>query len=234
MILSMRGISRDMNRNDVGQAVGQDVRTRVLEAAFELLSETGTLKMRDLAERAEVAHVTPYNVFGSKRELLAEISRSLIAESRDKLELHTYRNGLEYLFAALDRTSSTLTDDPSFYRALYREAYGGRDFALLETVQRPRLDFWNEVLLRCREEGIFKASMKTESVTQSLVYLFAGSVSRWINESIDTTEMLAELNVPFLKLLEWEAFPKWRPFIEDRIRYWSNLLPAEPSPEVVE
>lgn len=199
---------------------------RILEAAHTLLRETGTLKMRELAEAAGVAPMTPYNVCGSKNDVLAEISRARIENTMATLSEEGFADGLGFIFAALDRALSDFENDPDFFKALYTEAYRGGDVVLLDMFQTPRIRFWNAALLRCKDDGIFESGMLNENMTQALMYIFSGAVSRWIGDQIDAQQMFAEVNVLFLSLLLPHAESNWRAALESRIALWSDRLPG--------
>ena len=54
-----------------------DTRREILDASLELIAERGvrSLSFREVARRADVSHQTPYQYFGSQREILAAIAR---------------------------------------------------------------------------------------------------------------------------------------------------------------
>ncbi len=63
-------------------------RERILAAAQELIRETGSvgLSMRALARKAEVSLATPYNLFGSKGAVLAELGLAVLKKLERKME----------------------------------------------------------------------------------------------------------------------------------------------------
>ena len=96
-------------------------RIRIKQAAVKIIREEGMAKltMRHLAEAANVSLRTPYNLFGSKTELLI----SLLDESQegliDKLRQTQKGSELERLFHGIDYMREFFSSDENFFRDVY-------------------------------------------------------------------------------------------------------------------
>jgi len=68
-------------RSEARQAASAETRSRILDAARSLLSDerTATFTLDAVAERADVARMTVYNQFGSKRRLVEALADDLAA-----------------------------------------------------------------------------------------------------------------------------------------------------------
>ena len=96
-------------------------RARIRAAAEDIIRNEGmeALTMRRLAEEAQVSLRTPYNLFGSKTDVLI----SLLEEA--ELELAPLSGGgsvgsfLEQLLASLDRIEAFLGSDEEYFRGIY-------------------------------------------------------------------------------------------------------------------
>ena len=103
------------------EAAKAENRTKIKDAARAIIREEGMdkLTMRRLAEVANVSLRTPYNLFGSKTEVLF----ALLANASDNLseQLVNDNQGLviERLFYALDAMEAYIRADNEFYQTVY-------------------------------------------------------------------------------------------------------------------
>ena len=100
-------------------------RDRILAAAETILREEGPerLSMRYLAEYAGVSLRTPYNLFGSKTDILAEL---LTRNSAEDLKVAHSPNEvaeiIQHIFAATEQTSEGTRSTSHMVRELSRTA----------------------------------------------------------------------------------------------------------------
>lgn len=200
---------------------------RVLDAAVELLRTTGQLSMRKLAERAGVAGMTTYNLFGSKHGLLAALSRRELGRAVGGRGTPP-GDALERVFAALDVGLEVFSGDEAYFRALYGAVYASGDLSLTQVFQAPRVDYWNGLLDDCRAEGLIARGARTRALTQILMHAYAGYVQQWIRCAITTEHLYAEINYALMILLLAHATPKGHDRIEARLRAWEARLPDAP------
>lgn len=96
-------------------------RARIRAAAEEIIRTEGMekLTMRRLAEQADVSLRTPYNLFGSKTDVLislmeeAELELSPLGAGDEKLTI------IEQLLGSLDRIEAFFESDEEYFRAIY-------------------------------------------------------------------------------------------------------------------
>jgi AcrR family transcriptional regulator len=201
-------------------------RRKVLDAAVELLRTTGQLSMRSLVQSAGVANMTPYNLFGSKHGLLAALSRKELGRAVGRVARVRAVDALERVFAALDMGYEAFSGDESYYRALYRAAYASNDPSLVEVFQAPRIIYWNSLLDACREQGFLVETTRSETLTQILMYTYTGAVQRWIEKTIGTRQLYAEINYVLMILFLSHATPTARERVQKRLRHWEAFLHA--------
>jgi AcrR family transcriptional regulator len=199
---------------------------KVLDAAVDLLRATGQLSMRKLAQSANVAGMTPYNLFGSKQGLLAALSQKELGHAIRRVGGAQAADSLDRVFAALDMGFETFSSDEDYYRALYRAAYASSDPSLIEIFQAPRTVYWNLLLDACRDEGFLVKNTRSDTLTQILMYTYTGAVQRWIEGTITTRQLYAEINYALMILLLSHATPKARDRIQKRMRTWEAFLHA--------
>ena len=199
---------------------------KVLDAAGDLLRATGQLSMRSLVQSAGVANMTPYNLFGSKHGLLAALSQKELGHAIGRTAQVRSADSLEHVFAALDIGFEMFSGDENYYRALYRAAYASSDPSLIEVFQAPRILYWNSLLDACREQGFLVKTTRSDTLTQILMYTYTGAVQRWIEKTIGTRQLYAEINYVLMILFLSHATPKGRDRVQKRLRQWEAFLHA--------
>jgi AcrR family transcriptional regulator len=199
---------------------------KVLDAAVDLLRTTGQLSMRSLVQSAGVANMTPYNLFGSKHGLLAALSQKELGRAIGRAARVTTVDSLERVFAALDMGFEAFSGDENYYRALYGAAYASNDPSLVEVFQAPRILYWNSLLDACREQGFLDDATRSDTLTQILMYTYTGAVLRWIDRTIGTRQLYAEINYVLMILLLSHATPTARERVQKRLRQWEAFLHA--------
>jgi AcrR family transcriptional regulator len=171
-------------------------RARILDAAGSLIRETGgtDFTMVAVADKAEVSHATPYNLFGSKNGLLyALLNRSLDEVLRGALRF-TAPSPLEHPVEAGDIAAEIFARDPVFYRALFLVLLGVRD-----DVHRPRfmersLDYWRRALDGLAETGALDDDVDGDDLARALLVHFAGALELWIHRDLDETGFRAQVS----------------------------------------
>ena len=199
---------------------------KVLDAAVLLLRETGQLSMRRLAQTAGVAGMTPYNLFGSKHGLLAALSQNELNAAMRRLDSTPHQDSLRRIFTTLDLGFDTFGKEPDYYKALYRAAYASNDPTMVEVFQAPRIAYWNSLLEACRKDGFLEKATRSDTLTQVLMYTYTGAVGRWIEHTISTRQLYAEINYTLMILLLSHVAPHARDAVQQRMRHWERFLHA--------
>jgi AcrR family transcriptional regulator len=169
-------------------------RARILDAAGLLIRETGgtDFTMVTVADKAEVSHATPYNLFGSKNGLLyALLNRSLDEVMRGALRFAA-PSPLEHAVEAGDIAAEIFARDPVFYRPLFLVLLGVRD-----DVHRPRfmersLDYWRRSLDGLAETDALDDGDR-DDLARALLVHFAGVLELWIHRDLDETGFRAQV-----------------------------------------
>ncbi|EED31736.1 transcriptional regulator, TetR family [gamma proteobacterium NOR5-3] len=101
----------------------EENRARIRASAERIIRTEGIdkLTMRRLAEDAGVSLRTPYNLFGSKTDVLIALLEGAGFDPGDALALRDEQLVMEQLFATLDHIEAFFDSDEKFYR----EVYGG-------------------------------------------------------------------------------------------------------------
>lgn len=184
------------------QAKGER-RAALLDAARRILA-TSDISMRRLADEAGVAEATPYNLFGSKRGVIA----ALYADQRESFESRLRAQGatdpLLRLFDAVDLLASDLERHPHFHRALYGAVYRSPGEEADDAAGAdPGIDFWRSAVAEADAAGRFRADANVALFARCFVHLLTGAMLDWSEQQIDaqgwrtvTTHGLALLALP--------------------------------------
>ncbi len=167
-------------RREQGKAVR---RAALIDAARHILT-TSDLSMRRLAEVAGVAEATPYNLFGSKRGLIAALygdqRRLLEARLADTTDL------VARIYRAIDLVSEDLAAQPHFHRALYGAVYQRGDAPAAPLTADPGIDFWTGLVEAAADR--FRAGTQIDLFARCFVHLLTGAMLDWSDGRIDAPE----------------------------------------------
>lgn len=168
-------------RREMGK---QARRQALLDVARAILDE-GDLSMRQLADRAGVAHATPYNLFGSKRDLIG----ALYLDQRERLiaRLTTAADlPLARLLMAVELIADDLAAQPHFHRALYRAIYRADTNIPSEGGEPdPGVDFWEDEVTTAEAAGCFRPGARIDLFKRCVVNLITGAMLDWTERRVD-------------------------------------------------
>jgi len=165
-------------------------REALLEAARRILA-TSDLSMRRLAEEAGVAEATPYNLFGSKRGVVAALYEDQRRRTDERLA-EVDGDPLARLFEAIGLLADDLARQPHFHRALFEAVYrpaGEQPPAAGDP--DPGVDFWMAIVAAAETAGCFRAGARVDLYARSLMYLITGAMLDWSEGRIDAAEWAA-------------------------------------------
>lgn len=165
-------------------------REALLEAARRILATTD-LSMRRLAEEAGVAEATPYNLFGSKRGVVAALYEDQRRRTEERLAERN-EDPLALLFAAIDLLADDLARQPHFHRALFEAVYrpAGEQPPAADDPD-PGVDFWMAIVAAAEAAGSFRPGARVDLYARSLMYLITGAMLDWSEGRIEAGEWAA-------------------------------------------
>ncbi len=204
-------------------------RLRIVAAARELIRKTGdtNLSMRTIAQKAKVSLATPYNLFGSKRALVIAV----LEDDRDFAQrfasLHAI-NAVEHIFQALTLATGYYTDDPDFYRTLWKALLdtSGKDGGGLATAQRRAQShaLWRTLLENAQREGFLEADISVDVLERSLMHTFNGVMLGWVVGAIETDQMLPAAGFGYALKLRGAATKTGRERLSKKIATYQKFL----------
>jgi AcrR family transcriptional regulator len=174
-------------------------RKRIVAAARELVLEGGisNLSMKLLAERAGVGIATPYNLFGSKQDVMLAVLDEAVAAFQERVAATKRSNELELLFRAVTLAKQLYAADPDFYRAVMLAVYnsGGREFR--GTFSSTRRLFWQNLASGAVAGGFIRKDVQIAPLTLHFAHVFVSVLRDWVLGDISLDEMEAQIQYGF-------------------------------------
>jgi AcrR family transcriptional regulator len=201
-----------------------DPRRRIIDAAREIIRETGTfdMPMRTLSARARVSMTRPYTLFQSKSGVVAAIlAEDEVRFARQRAAV-TSVDLIEEHFDSLRLGMNFYGSDQPFYRALFRmtwdSAHGGGDPTRLN----------HPVFLRrmkaAREAGLLRDTIDPDAFADVLTDLFSAGVRAWARLDWDVERLHAKLGYGYALAFAGAGSPRTAERMVERITRFEREL----------
>ena len=186
-------------------------RRNVIDAAHMLVRETGGtgFSMAQLAQRAGVSPATPYNLMGSKAEILRRLVEDEYASFAVRLAQQPPRPPLPHLLHALDLIAVHYLAEPQFYRGLYGAMIGIEDNPLRALMSEEGQRRWTALVAAALDQGALAPLLGAEDLTALLLRNVAATVEAWLAEHWDDQRFTRELHRASRLILLGLAAPPW-------------------------
>jgi AcrR family transcriptional regulator len=193
-------------------------REDILRAARDLMRQTGDLhfSMRTLAEQAGVSIATPYNLFGSKQNILLAVLDDDLREYQQAIsELHA--DGVDVLFEGIRIMSALLRREPEFYRNMLRAvSQGGPEFQ--QMVNGPRYVLWKKLLRQATDAGLLVDHVDPDAFAIASSQIGMSNVLEWAQGGLTLDEMEARNHYGLALVLLAVATDLSRPPLQAHLR----------------
>lgn len=204
-------------------------REQILAAAQELIRSSGSvgLSMRALAHKADVSLATPYNLFGSKGAVLAELGLAVLKKLEREMDQVRSRDPIEDLLHIAELGANTYASDPRFYRALMgvltASARGLHD----DAVTGGSVRLWQRPVEAGISAGLLREDADSEFVARDLVITFLGVLDLWVRGVLDGDAMRIHILYAFTLTLLGLATDASRPRLLRHYHRFQRQLPRE-------
>ena len=170
-------------------------RRNVIDAAHRLIRETGStgFSMLQLAQCAGVSPATPYNLLGSKAEVLRRVVEDEYDRFARRLADQPARPPLPHLLHALDLIAVHYLAEPQFYRGLYGAMIGIEDNPVRALMSAEGLRLWTAMVATAQDHGALAPLLSAEDLTALLLRGVAATVEAWLAEHWDDPRFIREL-----------------------------------------
>ena len=167
----------------------------IVTAAQSLLRDRGDagFSMNELAVRANVSQATPYNLLGSKAEILRRVVKAEFASFTEKLAALNRKNPLA---ALLDATALVVTHyetDQAFYRALYRMIFTSEAPDVHDLMQDEGRLLWQEMVHAAMASGELASTVRPLAFTDALLRTISAVTLAWLTEGWSHARFDAEM-----------------------------------------
>lgn len=167
----------------------------LVDAAHALIRETGGagFSMRDLARQAGVSPATPYNLLGTKGEVLRRVIRDEFVSFSARLDRLAARDPLDRLLGAVDLVVVHYTAEPGFYRGLYAAMIGVETNLLRDGMREEGQHLWGDLVQAAIDAGALAPLLTAADLTALLLRTIAATVEAWLAEHWDDARFAAEM-----------------------------------------
>lgn len=187
-------------------------RNKILAAARDLLKEGGLegLSMRSLAERAQVSSRTPYNLFGSKTDVLLALLDDPLRQLGESLPVAFESGILRASMKLIDDAYALYAPDIEYYRNIFwgvmTSDHPAARAANLERAQQIAQVLLGQALAR---QELLPAT-PLESLARHILLAVAGLLGLWGNALISAPELVAEIKITLAYSLSRHCSPSLR------------------------
>ncbi len=199
-------------------------REKIKMAAERIIRQEGMekLTMRHLAEEAEVSLRTPYNLFGSKTEILISLMDEVAWGFGDITGGSSSRPVLERLLQLIDRMERVYASDETFYRDIY--------WAIMSSDQPDSRIRNTERLIALSQAAIADAiaaneldeAVDAEDFGRHLMIQLLAVLGMWASGYFDNKDSARQIKLGWCASLLAHATRKSKPFLQERLSALSS------------
>ncbi|MFV8167022.1 TetR/AcrR family transcriptional regulator [Mycobacterium sp. 134] len=181
----------------------QEVRERILQAAFDLFLSQGVdaTKIEDICERADVANRTFFNHFATRQDMLAALAEQRLLNLQEVLRDRSGEPVPARLIGLFDDIAGTLTRSGDTYRELIGALFATTGLRL------PRGYGLHQTFVELIEDGVARGEVTRKhdprTLADIIVGALVGGVISWTTEeSYSLDAGLHDLAVALVDLLQ--------------------------------
>ncbi|MGI9646340.1 MAG: TetR/AcrR family transcriptional regulator [Ilumatobacteraceae bacterium] len=174
----------------------EERRERILAAAEALIRErddTG-FSMRELADSADVAFATPFNLFESKERLLAALLfRRVWPPQRALAASAPGDDAIEHVSDFTTAALHTYTDDEGLFRPLLATVLAPTVRAEGNSLEAAA-ELWGRCLAPARNDGLLRTDPDDRRLERALHVTFRGALLGWVRGESDLDQVADDLH----------------------------------------
>lgn len=167
----------------------------LVDAAHALVRETGGagFSMLQLAQRAGVSPATPYNLLGSKSEVLRRMVADEFTSFSHRLEALPPLPPFDALLRAVDQVVVHYLAEPGFYRGLYNAVLDTQASELRAIMGEQSLVLWCAMVEAAAYSGAIERRLDDLALTRLLLRTMGSTVEAWLAEDWEPIRFVAEM-----------------------------------------
>lgn len=175
----------------------------LVDAAHALIRETGStgFSMVQLASKAGVSPATPYNLLGSKGEVLRRVIRDEFESFEARLAAEPERPPLDRMLHAVDLVAVHYGAEPDFYRGLFNAVLGAQATPSRAMMQEEGLVLWGQLVRAAMASGELETMLDPAALTGLVLRTIGSTVEAWLVEDWPHVRFAKELSMTVRLLL---------------------------------
>ena len=205
---------------------GAERRKQAILAAARAMLNREPLSMRRLAEAAGVSQATPYNLFGSKRQIFVELYALQRGELGKRLAASEQPHAFARMLHAIHLFGQELDAEPAFFRAMMAMIYASPDDAPPAEAIEPGAAFWLDLVHGIQAEGLIAPTVNPDAFTANFVYLLSGATIDWVNHRVSVRQWETMVGYGLTLATLAVATPAIRPELTERMQRYESELAA--------
>lgn len=204
----------------------EERRRQLVDAAHALIRETGDagFTMAQLAARAGVSPATPYNLLGSKTELLRLVVHDVFESFAVRLDALPRTGPLRRLLAAVDAVTAFYTEDPAFLAGLYRTAHGADRAEIGTRMFSEGRALWSGMVRAALHAGELEPFVRVELLTDVLLRMMSVTTETWLALGWDADRFGQEMAHAARLVLAPVATPSQRDGLLQEVRALHGVM----------
>ena len=191
-----------------------DRQQKLLRAAEQLMRTSGDaagFSMAQLAIAGGVSPATPYNLLGTKSDILAMIVRAEFARFEARLTALPPTDPLDRLRRAIAEVVRQYASDRAFYLGLYRSTASVEDNAVRQRMLSEGHTLWEELVSAAAAVGQLAPWVRVPPLTELLLRQMSITTQAWLAEHWHEDRFAAEMAQAVTFLLATAVTDERRP-----------------------
>lgn len=200
----------------------------LVDAAHALVRETGGtgFSMLQLAKHAGVSPATPYNLLGSKSEVLRRMVADEFASFSVRLAALPPLPPFDALLRAVDQVVVHYLAEPAFYRGLFHAVLDTQANELRAIMGAKGQTLWFAMVAAAADDGAIERRLDDLVLTRLLLRTISATVEAWLAEDWEPVRFVAEMTCASRLLLLGLANTTARTRLVDDLGAARAILPA--------
>lgn len=159
---------------------------QIIGAARALIRERGPTGwgMRDLADAADVSLRTPYNLFGSKAEVLIALLEEIVDALDATASALETLDPIEHAQALIEISVDRFVAEDGFLGLVVKALQAATDDPQPSTVLKGGASAMEKALLAARESGMITDDACPRLLARHVALSFVGALQLWIHEGL--------------------------------------------------
>ena len=164
---------------------------KILDAARDIINDSGraTISMRAIAEAAGVSPATPYNLFGSKKEIMHQLFNQNLQEYMVRVEELAHGDALLAIFETLRLAREMYEADTTFFKSVLSLLFQAEQQDLKYSFTQPRYYFFRKLIEKAMQQGSLLQDTPSDLCANACVHIFLSTVLSWVNDEVSFDEL---------------------------------------------